>query len=129
MEVLEAYLKQGDLGDLLQVDKNKWQLMTPFVFHVSTDMGLRVHTVPKGFVCDMASIPKPLLPLFGEKPQIAWESVVLHDYFYVSTKVTRKYADDVFLAVMRYHQNPKQAWRRNLMYAAVRAFGWTGFRR
>jgi len=130
MEVQMACMVEGDVLDVLQVGDNKWVLSAPIVYTITTDCGVNIHTVPKGFECDMASIPAIVLPLFGKKPRIMQEAAVLHDYLYVNKEVKdRLYADDVMMMLMKNYNNPKEAWKRALIYSAVRAWGWTGFKK
>lgn len=76
--------------------------------------------VPAGFVTDWSSVPRlPVIyALFGGR---AKKAAVVHDYLY-QTGAEREYADSVFLAAMREQHLP--AWRRALMWAAVRLGGW-----
>ena len=79
--------------------------------------------VRKGFTTDLASIPRAfrsLIPQVGKhiQPSIA------HDWAYEGhTDLTRAEADRLFLEGMK----AVGVWwlRRNIMYAAVRAFGGT----
>lgn len=123
IEIQEALLKEGNHRNLTKLRDNYWKTNEPLVYYVYTDMGLRVHKVPSGFECDLASIPNTFLPLFGQKPHIMKEAAILHDYFYKKHGVTRKYADDVMLALMRFHGNPPEGWKQLIIYQAVRLFG------
>lgn len=85
-------------------------------------------TVPAGFVTDFTSMPWGLWNL---EPPLgrAGKAAVLHDYAYATAglhgRYTRKQADDIFreaLAVLGV-----SAVKRNLMWAAVRAFGQAGW--
>lgn len=85
--------------------------------------------VPKGFVTDLASIPRILSPLF---PKVGdnLPAAVLHDWLYskkCTEKVDRKEADIFFLNMMaKWGVKP---WRRYLMYYAVRLFGWMFYKK
>jgi len=129
-EILEAYLKEGSLEDIVRIDKDRWQLTKEFVYYVFTEAGLRVYKVPNGFICDLASIPPHFDWLFGRKTvDRVYPSYVLHDYMYDMIEFTdRKYADDVMMKIMEYYGNPKEGWKRALIYTAVRAWGWVGWR-
>jgi len=81
-------------------------------------------TVPKGFTTDLSSIPERLrgiIPQVGKynRPSVA------HDYAYEDgvKGMSRREADLMFRDGMR---GEGVSWhRRWLMWAAVRAFGWT----
>lgn len=81
----------------------------------------RVIDVPKGFVTDLASIPKILwnvLPPFGKYDRPA----VVHDFLYRFNGVTRAQADAVLLEAMRVKMVP---WfQRWVIYTGVRFGGW-----
>ncbi len=83
--------------------------------------------VPAGFVTDFASIPafaQFLIQPFGRHAPAA----VIHDFLYaIGTPKARKYADLLFLHAMRDAGVP--AFRRRLMYAAVKLGGWRGYGR
>lgn len=130
MKVYNARMVEGNVSDVLKIGDNRWRLMAPMVYAVATDCSIDYYTIPKGFECDMASIPLAVLPLFGKKPRVMQEAAVLHDYLYVEKEYkNRLYADDAMMKLMEHHQNPKEPWRRALIYAAVRAWGWTGFKK
>lgn len=78
--------------------------------------------IPRGFLTDGASVPRflwPILPPFGPYNKAS----LLHDYLYKTGKinrapVTRKQADDLFLAGMEALQvNPATRWA---MWTGVR---------
>lgn len=83
--------------------------------------------VPAGFVTDFASVPRaPLAFLLAG--DTAHAAAVVHDYLYQARPLRgglpgagRELADAVFLEAMRATGIP--AWRRHLMYLAVRAAG------
>jgi len=76
-------------------------------------------TVPAGYVTDFASVPRlPLAYLLAGNT--AQASAVVHDFLY-EMKAPRAWADDVFAAAME--AEGVAAWRRGLMWSAVRLFG------
>ncbi len=116
----------------------------------------RVHTkfayglivVPAGFISDGASIPRIFWPIIGDPWGRYGKAAVLHDWLYQKqerykkglaygtgptdvpitlTSITRKEADDIFLEAMKILG--VAPWRRNLMYAGVRVFGWLAWRK
>lgn len=100
------------------VDNGRWVLCEPLIY--SSDVLDRIVTVPRGFVTDLASVPR--LPLVywlcggrANKPS------VVHDFLYGSGIVSREKADAVFLEAMEVVGVP--AVYRRLMWAGVRAGG------
>ena len=89
--------------------------------------------VPKGFVADFASIPR-LLRIFIPKVGLYNKAAVLHDYAYQKhLKVkgfwwffTRRDADLLLLDAMT--DLGVKKWKRNIMYRAVRIFGFLSWR-
>lgn len=84
-------------------------------------------TVPAGFITDGASIPRifwNILAPFGEY----FEAAVIHDYLYSphNRRFRREQADEIFKEAMF---NVGIGWlKRETIYRAVRAFGWTAFK-
>lgn len=79
-----------------------------------------VVVVPKGFVTDLASIPRALwaiLPPFGRYTAAA----LVHDFLYFKQDRERHLADMVFLNAMK--ELNVRRWKRGSMYRAVRMFG------
>lgn len=85
----------------------------------------RVIEVAKGFVTDLASIPRlfwNLLPPFGKYTLAA----VLHDWLYRNNIGTRKAADALLLEAMIDSGVP---WfQRQIIYRNVRWFGWASWK-
>lgn len=82
-----------------------------------------VVAIPAGFVTDLGSVPRlPVIYLlFGDAFQSA---AVVHDFLYSAKSgptVSRKMADDVLREACAVIGEP--AWRRNAVWAAVRAAG------
>lgn len=77
--------------------------------------------VPKGFVTDFASTPRILWSIFP--PWGVWnKAAIIHDFLYQNTVASRFICDAIFRDAMASLGVP--AWRRVLMYYAVRLFGW-----
>jgi len=55
------------------------------------------------------------------------EAFLIHDWLYSIKQTSRKYADSVMLAVMKYRGVYKWQYRR--IYWAIRAFGWLPWRK
>lgn len=93
-------------------------------FTYTSDNGETV-TVKKGFITDGASIPKIAWSLiggpFGEYAYAAF----VHDFSYCYKLFSRKVCDKIFKNAMK---DLNVEWfKRNVMYWAVRMFGWIGW--
>jgi hypothetical protein len=102
-------------------DGRYWQLVEEFDYAVgSKESNDKIH-VPKGFVTDFASVPRPfwwLFPPWGKYGKAA----VVHDYLYQYQLRTRREADDIFLEGMLVLG--VEQWQARLMYRSVRCFAW-----
>jgi hypothetical protein len=95
-----------------------WKLFAPLVY--SSAIAGQTISVPSGFVTDYASVPR-IPGIWWVAGGCADEAAVVHDWIYNQQIVSRDLADKVFLEAME--ASGVSAWRRYLMYAAVRAFG------
>jgi len=80
--------------------------------------------VPQGFVFDYASVPwwaRWLVAVRGKHDAAA----AAHDWLYVSRRLGRRRGDLVFRELMR--ALGVAAWRRGIMFLAVRVGGWPGY--
>ena len=92
-------------------------------FHFSVDG--KEHIVPTGYETDWASVPRiPFAYLVAGN--ISHRAPLCHDFLY-TTSEDRKWADLVLMAALEEEGVP--AWKRWLMYYAVRAFGRAEFQR
>jgi hypothetical protein len=92
-------------------------LVRPFIVRCKSG---RIVEVPAGFQTDFASVPRAfwrLIPPWGPYSPAA----VVHDYLYTTGLVSRAEADKIFLELMKRLDVP--AWKRNVMYWAVRMAG------
>lgn len=100
-------------------------LLEPLVFTRKMGKGRIEIEVPAGFVSDLASVPRLLwciFPPFGKFNRAA----ILHDFLYSTAgECSRFLADAIFREAMAELSVP--AWRRVLMFYAVRWFGWAYF--
>lgn len=104
-------------------DDGLWQLTAPFVYQ--SDVAGETFTVPVDFQTDLASVPRlPVVYLLTG--DCASEAAVVHDFLYTTKPVPRHVAD----AVLREASAVTGVawWRRNLMWAGVRLFGWSHWR-
>lgn len=94
----------------------KWHSLRSHVVNVD---------VPPDFRCDLASVPNWLMflcPPTGSHQRAA----LFHDALYRYQQCSRPIADAIFASIMR--QDGVPAWRRWLMYAAVRLCGGAAWR-
>lgn len=108
---------------LVESVNDKWVLKRAFKFYYADKEGVPLTEVviAEGFVTDFASTPKFLYPWF---PPIGIynKAAMVHDFLYsATTPITRAEADKFFLQAMEVLKVP--AWKRRLMYFAVRLFG------
>ena len=101
----------------------QWRLLAPLRYQ-SRVLGALIE-VPTGFLSDLASVPRlPLAYLLAG--DTAHEAAVVHDWCYQAHLCTRAQADAVLDEAMAVTGEP--AWRRWLMWAAVRTGGWWAWR-
>ena len=96
-----------------------WELLEDFE---EQSRGLTIK-VPKGFVTDGASVPRPLwvfLPPIGRY----FVAAVIHDYLWETGMVSMKEADLIFYDLMIKYKTYK--WKAKIMYIGVRigAYYW-----
>lgn len=102
-------------------DGRRWRVESPFAYRTSWH---RQFTVPRGFVTDLASVPRVfwnILPPFGRYT----EAAVLHDWLYRTHRVPRPDADQLLRDAMELGRVP--GLTRALIYYAVRWFGWAAW--
>lgn len=112
------------------------RLLEPLEYRVGSADSPEVIIVPAGFETDFASVPFGFRNLFP--PMGRWSrAAIVHDHIYQLGGVnagicdgepvsyTRKRADEIFREAMIVLGVP--AWRRELMYAAVRLGGGGGW--
>lgn len=103
-----------------------WMLTAPLIYEYVAPGALDsvTITVPKGFVTDLATIPRIFMPLLPVNDRHR-AAAALHDFLYHDQPVSRRLADAIFRAAMRDLAVP--GWKRWVMWAGVRAFGWTRY--
>jgi hypothetical protein len=105
-------------------DGRRWKLEYEFDYHLGkADSPYFIH-VPAGFITDFASVPPALYWLFPPWGKYGAAAIV-HDFIYQSKILDREMADLIFKEAMCVLGVP--AWKRNLMWAGVRLFGWLGY--
>lgn len=86
----------------------------------NTTSSLSRVTVPRGFVTDLASIPRVFFSLFRPDGTYAY-AAILHDYLYWEQRISRRDANKVFFQAMDdLRISPLQ---RRLLFDAVEYFG------
>lgn len=88
----------------------------------------RVIDIPKGFITDLASVPRVLKNIVNSYGKNYTRGAVVHDYLYsVGYKlgISRLEADNIFLEIMK--ERGVGFIKRQMMYRAVRLFGATHY--
>ena len=92
----------------------------PFEYHVGELGSKEIISVPKGFVTDLASIPRVIWSFLPPHDTYG-KAAVIHDYCYVHAINSKEWADNVFYESMGVLGIPK--WKRKIMYWSVKYFG------
>lgn len=106
-------------------DGRTWIVLSDFGYEIGNEGSNDVINVGIGFQTDFASIPRLLwafLPRWGKYGNAA----VIHDWLYWYQPRDRREADRIFLEGMEVLE--VSAWKRNVIYYAVRAFGGIAWR-
>lgn len=93
----------------------KWILKEEYVYEIN---GYYLK-VPKGFITDLASVPRVLWVFFPPYGKYT-EAAVVHDYLYSKindTGINRELADKIFNHIMK--ELGVSFYKRNSMYRAV----------
>jgi hypothetical protein len=105
-------------------------LTSPWLFAIAEGR----FEVPQGFLCDLASIPRPLTVVPGfAKYELGTHGPICHDWSYQhggavnGICLTRKRTDDLFYTLMR--GDGVGAIRGRIAWTMVRLFGWLAWRR
>ena len=115
---MSAFLTDLVLTDLEAGDARRWMLCEDLLYR-SDRLG-RLVVAPRGYITDLASVPRllwPVCPPFGRYGKAA----VVHDWLYYTQMVSRADADAAFLEAMQVCGVGRI--RRRLMWGAVRIFG------
>lgn len=115
---MAQFVTDLQLSTFAMRDSDEWKLVSPLIYE--SDLVFEPIVVPAGFTTDLASVPRlPLAYLIAGG--VADAAAVVHDYLYVTQPIPREQADAIFLEAMTVSKVP--AWRRWLMWSAVRGFG------
>lgn len=104
--------------DLRASEPGEWVLLSDLRYQSASG---RVHLVPRNFVTDLASIPRPL-QLFITKNGASRRAAVLHDFRYCLKQGTREEADALFYEALR--ADGVGVVMARAMWLGVRAGGW-----
>lgn len=117
---MSEFIKPLKVEPASDKDDGNWRLIADLVYQ--SDVAGRTFTVPTGFVTNFASVPRiPIVyELAGDTSSAA---ATVHDYLYSTHIVSRATADDVLREASAVTDVP--AWRRGIMWAGVRLFGWS----
>ncbi len=101
---------------------DRFRLCDNMIVHVDD----KYMVVPRGFVTDLASIPRILWPIFWPDDYDSIASSILHDWHYCcDAEIERKHADEIFY----YGQLSRGASRLKayIYYVGIRRIGWLYF--
>lgn len=105
-----------------------YEVFEEFEFYYDKPNGKRVViSIPKGFVTDLASVPRLFWSIFPPNGEYS-KAAIVHDFIYRTRTllISRKEADAIFLEGMKVLKVP--AWRRYAIWLAVRLFGWLAYK-
>jgi hypothetical protein len=107
---------------VVMLDGNRRRLIHPIRYRDAD----REARVPKGFECDLASIPR-LLWWWAAPDGVYRAAVILHDFDYRRQEVSRRIADRTLYRAMRHlDTRPTQALA---IWLGVRIGGWLAWHR
>lgn len=108
-------------ADLRFLGEYRFELLSPFYYHVGDYPSEQIICVPAGFVTDFASVPRLLWAIFP--PHGKWaKAAIVHDFLYTKPHTrSKEECDLIFLEAMSVLGVPVVT--RKLMYWAVRFFG------
>lgn len=103
-------------------DGADWMLQSPLIHEIRKNSPYVV-IVPRGFVTDFASIPKPLQVLRGLLPTTDryGTAALVHDYLYWRQDCTREESDNIMAMAMTDAGVP--LLERRIIHEGVRQFG------
>jgi hypothetical protein len=113
----------------VKIINDRAELLEDLEFYFEEKGNITYIVVPKGFITDFNSTPRPLQPFFPQLGRYTKASVV-HDYLYSKQsgylKINKKRSDKAFLQAM---EIAKVSPKRYLMYLGVRIGGFTKWKK
>lgn len=124
MGVFTSQLNVVLCNDTSHEGRGAWQLTEPLTYDSS--LTGKTYTVPSKFITDFASVPRipVLFDLFGDS---AHEAATLHDWLYSTGAEPRQTCDKLFFEAMI--STGISEWKSQIMYIAVRSFGWLFYKK
>lgn len=107
--------------DLRAYVPDEWVVLAMLMYWAASG---KVYPIPRGFITDLASIPRLLRWMFSING-LSREPAVLHDFLYSMQPVTRAQADALFLEALT--ACGVGIVQRNALYYGVRAGGWVAW--
>ncbi|WP_353192090.1 DUF1353 domain-containing protein [Pandoraea pnomenusa] len=115
---MSRFLSKLVIENATGCDDGRWRLKRALVYQ--SDVADETFVVPRGFVTDLASVPR--LPIvYWLTGGTSNEAAVVHDWLYTTKPVSRETADRVLREASAVTCVP--TWRRWLMYWGVRLGG------
>ncbi|WP_331693462.1 DUF1353 domain-containing protein [Pandoraea sputorum] len=115
---MSRFLTRLVMENATHCDDGRWRLTRALVYE--SDVAGQRFVVPRGFVTDLASVPRlPIVYLLTGGTSN--EAAVVHDWLYTTKPVSRLVADRVLREASAVTCVP--AWRRWMMYWGVRIGG------
>lgn len=115
---MSQFLNRCLLRQASNRDDGQWILEEALLYR--SDLLNRMIVVPHGFQTDLSSVPR-LPVVYWLTGNTSISAAVVHDWLYSSHEVDRKTADAILREASAATGVP--AWRRFLMFGAVRLFG------
>ena len=97
-----------------------WEVTEEFEYHIGSEDSNEIIRVPKGFISDLASIPRIFWSLIGGPWGKYGYAAIVHDFLYHAQPCSRKEADRIFLEAMQVLGVNR--FKRWIMYNMVRIF-------
>lgn len=116
-------VKYLNMCRLIPYKEYSFQLTDPFMVSVNS----RMLTIPRGFITDLASIPRFLWSFYSPHSVETIRPAVIHDYLYACVSEYNRFeADNIFYYALR--ENSVGRLKALQYYYAVRAFGWMHYK-